>query len=338
MEFRRLSIAIVCALSSYGGSLAARPADVQTYSPNDRVPDDTSSSTKGLGKEVCATDANGLNACGTSSPMRALTPDEVHLIMGANMETVVVSAPVVDPPPIGGVPGGGGNPGGGGGGGNPGHGGYDHAHCMPVLEEVNRTDADYIYGNEGGVQTLGYTLPVDQFPNSGVTIGAGVDLGQQSAAGLQALGVAQSIIDVPNPYFGLKGQDALNAMNEHGKPSLSSDDAAALSAALMNHTWAVVQAAYDATPLDVSFDQLPAEAQTVIVDVAYPNGPYFANSAPKFWGEIMNGKWSDAANELQHWYADGHTDPRYERDAAKLNDAISQGRLPSEDTFGACLD
>lgn len=334
MESRRLSIAIVCALSSYGGLLTARPADVQTYPPDDRTPDKTSSSAKGLSNEVCAaTDANGLNACRPNPPMRALTAEEIQLIAGANMETIIVTAPVVDPPPIGGIPGGGG---GGGGGGSPGGGGStDPQFCVTVLDSANRTDADYVYGKEGGIETTGYTLPVGQFPNSGVTIGAGVDLGQQSATGLQALGVAQNIIDAVSPYLGLKGQSAYDALAANGLV-LSSDDATALSAALFNHTRETVRANFAAASLDIKFDQLPAAAQTVIVDVAYPNGPYLANSAPNFWGQIITSDWSGAEYELENWYGEGSTNDRYKADASMLDSSILDGELPSLNMYGPC--
>jgi hypothetical protein len=335
MEFRRLSIAIACVLSSYGFSVAATPSNRQDYSSDEMVREKTSSSPSALDDEACVTDVNGMNTCRPKSPMRALTPDEIVLIMGSAMDTTneppinVTATRPPDPPPADG-----GNPGGGGpGSGAPG----DHSHCIPLLGHANRADASYVYDNEGGIHTEGYLLPADQFSNSGVTIGAGVDLGQQSAAGLQAMGVAQGIIDAVSPYLGLRGQAAADAVATHGKPTLSSADASALSTALFNHTYGIVQAAFDAASPDAYFDQLPEEAQSAVVDVAYPNGPYLATSAPKFWGYVVDGNWGEAVNELQNWYGDGRqSDPRYQADATKLNNAISQQRLPTYDTDGPC--
>lgn len=332
MEFRRLSIAVTCALSSYGWPVSNTSAHVQSYSPDER--DRTSSSVKAFDEVACINKTDGLNASQPQSPMRALTADEIMLIMGSNMSTrdyppIHVTAPV---PGDGGPPGEGGNPGGGG----PGSGAPDdHSHCIPLMGHAIRADVNYIYGNEGGMHTEGYTLP-PEYSNSGVTIGAGVDLGQQSVAGLQAMGVSQSIIDAVSPYLGLKGQGAINALA--AQPIvLSSADANSLSTALFNHTLSQVQAAFDAASPDAYFDQLPEEAQSAIVDVAYPNGPNLANSAPNFWGYVVDGNWSAAANELQNWYSDGRpVDDRYKADAVKLNNAISQQRLPINDTDGPC--
>ena len=197
-------------------------------------------------------------------------------------------------------------------------------------------DTNHIYTNEGGVRTTGYTLSPTQFPNSGVTIGAGVDLGQQSASGLQGLGVAQSIIDTLNPFFGLKGQDAVNAVTAHGAPVLSTTDATTLSDALMNQTRTTVQTNFDAASANAKFDQLPAEAQTAIVDVAYPSGPNLASSAPNFWSDITTGNWNAAVTELQNWYGTGNTDDRHSGDGSLLQSAINQQTLPGNDTGGIC--
>ncbi|WCE03475.1 pesticin C-terminus-like muramidase [Pseudoxanthomonas sp. JBR18] len=329
MDRRKLSVAILIAIAGFieASSSEASQSEIKQNIPSTNVAQNTTSDQVSLDPET--------SALGTE--MRPLTVEEVELIMGAN-DTSDLPPVVVTTAPPGGDPGGPSGP--GDGSGNPGSGGggsFDPDHCYTPLASAIRTDSSYIFANEGGVKTDGYTLSVTDYPNSGVTIGAGVDLGQQSAAGLTALNVPQNIINTLTPFFGLKGQDAVNAIAANGGPPvLTTPDATTLSNILMASTTTTVSTNFDAATSGMTFGQLPEPAQTVIVDASYPSGPNLASSAPNFWGEITSGRWADAENELNHWYSNGTTDPRHAGDATKLGSAITAKSLPSDSINGQC--
>ncbi|TAA08691.1 hypothetical protein EA658_18630 [Pseudoxanthomonas winnipegensis] len=321
MNRSRLSAAIIrglfiCALSAESqGQLAQAETPENRLAPGRRSIDND----------------DGASQLGTE--MRPLTVEEVELIMGANTTSTVF----VTTAPPGGNPGGpdGPEPGGstpGGDGTSP----ADPDHCYTPLSQDIRTDSSFIFANEGGVRTTGYTLSASQFPNSGVTIGAGVDLGQQSAAGLLALDVPQSIINILNPFFSLRGNDAATAISTHGAPVLSTADATLLSNALLASTTSTVSSNFDSATSGIQFGQLPEQAQTVIIDVAYPNGPNLASSAPSFWTDVTSGNWYNAESELEHWFSNGTTNARYQSDADKLDGAIKAKALPLDSSNGQC--
>ena len=85
-------------------------------------------------------------------------------------------------------------------------------------EVTANVDISLITQNEGGNILTGY-VPIDKDGNaigqSGVTIGIGVDLGQQSASGLAAMGVSPDLIDTLSPYLGLKGDAAIDALDSN---------------------------------------------------------------------------------------------------------------------------
>ena len=79
---------------------------------------------------------------------------------------------------------------------------------------------------EGDLKTEGY-IPTQSdggkvaVGSSGVTIGQGVDLGQHDAKSLKKIGYPDDLIAKFKPYFGLKKQAALNALNKNKKNNMS---------------------------------------------------------------------------------------------------------------------
>jgi len=75
---------------------------------------------------------------------------------------------------------------------------------------------------EGDLKTEGYIPTVGNkgkvaVARSGVTIGQGVDLGAHTADSLKKMGYPESLINKFMPYFGLRKQAALNALNKNKK-------------------------------------------------------------------------------------------------------------------------
>jgi len=342
MEFRRLSVAIAYVFSGYQAAAIAAPAPLSV--PADSAPPDSSS---GNGDGIQRSTDRPVTRSATA--MRPLTVKEIELVMGTNYTTTPLTGTTVTATtgpgtgPISGTgggsdPGGGTPPGGTGGGGSTGGGGGTPPpappHCFAPQPAADRVDSSHIYTNEDGVHTTGYLVPGAS--NAGVTIGAGVDLGSQSASGLASMGVAQNIITTVTPYLGLKGAAASTAVTKNGYPTLSQADATSLSQALLDSTRATVASRFDATSAVAKFDELPAEAQTVIIDVAYPNGPYLSTSAPSFWADVTSGNWSSAVDELNNWYGTNSSNPRYQGDAALLQSAITAASLPTDTSGGQC--
>ena len=70
---------------------------------------------------------------------------------------------------------------------------------LNFLREVEGYEKDYYIPTKDG-RILG---------NSGITIGIGIDLGQQSEQRLKALGVEDSVIHKLKPAFGVRGEKAI---------------------------------------------------------------------------------------------------------------------------------
>ena len=80
---------------------------------------------------------------------------------------------------------------------------------MPIAYDYIR---EVLSRFEGAGRTRGY-VPCDKTGRplgaSGVTIGTGVDLGQQTGAGLLDMGVPHAVVKKLLPYIGLKKEAAL---------------------------------------------------------------------------------------------------------------------------------
>lgn len=189
-------------------------------------------------------------------------------------------------------------------------------------------DLEVITQHEGGNLSNGY------WPggSSGVTVGIGIDLGQQSGAGLAAMGVPDTIIEQLSPYLGLHGTAAQSYLQSHPL-SLSSSDLARLNACVTTAYFDNTGAQFNRANHSgfANFSALPWQAQTVIADLAYNLGNLPA-TAPRFWSQVTNGRWTAAAANLNNF-----TNPsnaalyqRAQADGRLLQDAIHNGALPNQ--------
>ena len=279
--------------------------------------------------------------------MRVISPEELELIAGAQYMTtpttslppITVTAPPYFPPntppdtgppqvpPVTSPPGGGTGPG------APGNG---PPTCLQSQLVGITVDRGVIDSHEGKLYTTGYTLNPTLFPQSGVTIGTGVDLGYRTVSEMTAYGVSSSGLAVLSPYLGLRGNAAVNYASAHGLPTISGDDAAALSNGIYNAIQTQLIGNYNAAnTIGVPFNQLPSAIQTTLMDIAY-NSPNIASAAPTFWTQMTTGRYEDAVNNLLHWYGDGSTDRRHTDDANILLNGIYSGQVPTNVTTGRC--
>ena len=173
--------------------------------------------------------------------------------------------------------------------------------------------------------------------SSGVTIGAGVDLHAQTASGLAADGVPQSIIDSLAPYMNpsLTGSAATAALTANGGLSLSASDAQTLTTDVMNNYIARTEAVFNAHSQVQTFSELPADTQTAIVDLAFQYNPESLPSrAPSFFNDIATGNWIQGANELDDF---GDAFPsRRQAESGLLNNDMTDHAIPLDSTLGQC--
>lgn len=137
---------------------------------------------------------------------------------------------------------------------------------------------------------------------SGVTVGTGLDLGQQSEADLCRMGFDDTIISRFRPYLGKKRQAAVAALAAMPL-TLSEAQCDVVDAAVHDDYICRAAALYNRNTEGKPFTELPQEAQAVIVSLFYQLGSPFPSKGhagyPVLYGYLCRGSWQDAAHELQ---------------------------------------
>ena len=133
--------------------------------------------------------------------------------------------------------------------------------------------------------------------NSGVTIASGLDLGQNSLAGLKELNLSKDLTDKLSPYLELKGTEA-QAKLDSIPLNITATEALEINSAVHGKALNDLVVKYDSAVGAGEFYKLPTEAQTVIASVGFQYGN-LATSAPKFWAEATSKDWSGAISELR---------------------------------------
>jgi len=179
---------------------------------------------------------------------------------------------------------------------------------------------------------------------SGVTISTGVDLGQQSNSGTRKIISdyvkmygnldnvdIESLIKKIDPFFGLKKEAADDALNASKTGlEISEPEANILEGAFGFYTQTQVAENFDKkNSQGMIFQQLPEEAQTVIVDFAYQYGLSETDGPirQQFWKYVNAGSWQ----ELAVWLKSNPDQYKGRRlDEGKiLQNAIDDGKLPN---------
>ncbi|MCL2602719.1 MAG: pesticin C-terminus-like muramidase [Treponema sp.] len=133
---------------------------------------------------------------------------------------------------------------------------------------------------------------------SGVTVATGVDLGQQTASGLKAMGVSNATLTVLQPYIGLRKLQALARLRE-APFTLTSEQVAEIDHAVHNRyiNQAAVLFGREA------FEAAPKEVQAVAVSLHYQFGTPSRAASPalaKAWEAMQTGDYPKAANCLRN--------------------------------------
>ena len=152
--------------------------------------------------------------------------------------------------------------------------------------------------------TLCGYVPIDSksgevLGHSGVTIGAGVDLGCKSRGSFSS--VSSTLVDKLEPYFGLKQNLAACAAIERPL-RLTEAEANTLTEAITNDTVKNVSTTYnnDKGENALAFASLPRGIRTAIVSVWYQFG--YPKAYPTFWSFVKKNDWDNAIKELRNFY------------------------------------
>lgn len=159
-------------------------------------------------------------------------------------------------------------------------------------------DYEFIEAREGEAVTKAY-VPDPKNSNSGVTIGSGVDLGQQSVSSLAAMMLPASLYMKLKPYLGLKKEAAVTALAKTPL-TLTKPEVDALDKAVRTKHLTALRTAYDACS-KVDFADLPACAQTILFSVSYQYGVELSKRTPNFWGTVIKQDWVGAVKTLRNF-------------------------------------
>jgi hypothetical protein len=163
----------------------------------------------------------------------------------------------------------------------------------------NKPDIDFsfIHRLEGGSLTHGYVPDVEN-SKSGVTIGAGFDLGARDVSDLEKLGLDSNLIAKLYPYLGLQGHDALNYLR-HNPLEISQEQATFIDIQVKQRIIDGLVRKYDQMS-NIEFCRIPSCWQTVIASVEFQYGSVKAK-CPTFWRLAISQSWSEAIHELRNF-------------------------------------
>jgi len=174
---------------------------------------------------------------------------------------------------------------------------------------------EFIYGLEGGLQLEAY---IPKGPgHSGITVGAGIDLGQYPKAFFSTLDIPDELKDKLNPYIGLQGQTARYYLNSDHL-QLTQDEAEALMRAITDNFTGHLSVLYKSYSRD-DWTTVPDAAQTVIASVAWQYGDV-AHKCPHFWETVCQKDWRSTITVLEN-FGDAYT-TRRSKEAAYLESNV----------------
>lgn len=155
---------------------------------------------------------------------------------------------------------------------------------------------------EGGIRARGYVPTQNGIPlgQSGVTVGAGVDLGHWTEAQLIRRRVPRSIIERVRPFLGLRGYAALEVASDL---RLTPTEARELSRIIQGDIVDAIKDRYDRAikPGAVRWDYLPSACKTVVTSVGFQYGPAMSRRTPTFWKHVTAQDWGAATGELRNF-------------------------------------
>lgn len=161
---------------------------------------------------------------------------------------------------------------------------------------MTKINFEFISTLEGGLALTGY-VPDASKSKSGVTIATGFDLGQRSTTDLLQL-LPENLALKLSDYCLLQGEQAAQQLID--KPlTVSKSEATTINTCYKQTFINKLKHSYNQRS-NVTFEQLPEQAQTVIASVAFQYGN-LAKRCPTFWKYAVAQNWLAMVNELRHF-------------------------------------
>lgn len=161
---------------------------------------------------------------------------------------------------------------------------------------------------------------------SGVTVGAGFDIGQRDKAGLYSMGFSLPLLTKLLPYCGLKNQAAQTALF-HKPLKLTDKEADELDEKVRKIYSDAIEKEYNDNS-DFTFCMLDSAKQTVIMSVGFQYGS-LKKRCPKFFEAVTKGLWRVAVGELRD-FGDQYS-RRRNKEADLLESSIKERKTTSYD-------
>jgi len=170
--------------------------------------------------------------------------------------------------------------------------------AKPVIS-INNTKIDTRFIDKVEGPSLKAEVPGPRSSQSGVTIGSGVDLGQMNVSEFNQLTISNALKAKLRPYLGLKKQRAVAYLKAHPL-KITAEEMNELTLAEENRVLKPLMENYKKSSHS-SFEQLPAQAQTVLFSFAYQYGPGFKYKAStrQLWNYFVAQNWTKVKEELR---------------------------------------
>lgn len=171
-----------------------------------------------------------------------------------------------------------------------------------------------------GKCALNVYVPDPERSNSGPTISTGFDLGARNEYDLRRLGIQGGLLNRFKPYLGLQGMEAL-AFVEKNPMNISLKECLQIDKALKSHFSSQVTTRYNSAIATgkKKFEDLPPQAQTVIMSVSYQYGDPRIKT-PVFWGAVVEQDWAKVVSVLEN-FGDRYK-PRRRAEAKLLREVL----------------
>lgn len=154
---------------------------------------------------------------------------------------------------------------------------------------------DFISNKEGGSQSTGYVPEGSE--RSGVTIGTGFDLGQQTEETIKNFGFKdQNILNIIRPYLGLQGASAKEVAPQL---KISDEQKQDVDSTVKSYYENNIINQYNSKKRNYTFDELDPAVQTAIASVGYQYGDL--RRTPKFLDAALNNDVEGMVNELRNF-------------------------------------
>jgi GH24 family phage-related lysozyme (muramidase) len=169
--------------------------------------------------------------------------------------------------------------------------GEEREDYVTAPEQPSDVDWNKIKEFEGGSQQEGY---VPESGKSGVTIGAGMDVGQrQNLEGLP-LEVQQKL----QPFVGLKNEDATRKLASSGGVNLEPEEIQQVDSFIKKETEDKMRDYWQKNS-DIPFENLTPSQKTVLASVMHQYGNF--SNVPRFANYAVKGQWPKVMNELRNF-------------------------------------